>query len=159
MSAFDIFRRRREGAATVNDDEIEGLRELYRGLGPGFPQIGSRLFGDEAGAGGAGGSEWHVKVFGRLARRLHARDLTSSDLFALPGSWEVMRAEVRGLRAGRHTITVSGFLYCRPRGSWEHLRLPLLHIWTLRLGRAMRFENILDGIELSLAEGSASRAA
>ena len=156
MSAFDIFRRRREAAATVNDEEIEGLRELYRGLGPGFPQVGSRLFGDEA---GAGGSVWHVKVFGKLARRLRARDLMSTDLFALPGSWEVMRAEVRGLRAGRDTVTVSGFMYCRPRGSWENLRLPLLHIWTLHLGRALRFENILDGIELSLAEGSASRAA
>ncbi len=155
MFGSRMFRRRQDGVA-VNDEEIEGLRELYRGLGPGFPPAGSRLFDDEA---GTGGSEWHVKVFGRVARCLRAGDLTSTDLFALPGSWEVMRAEIRGLRAGRDTVTVSGFLYCRPRGSWEHLRLPLLHVWTLRLGRALRFENLLDGIELSLAEGAASRAA
>ena len=155
MSVFDIFRRRRGRAETVNDQEIEGLRELYRGLGPGFPEAGSRLFGDE---GDGEGGEWHVKVFGRLARRLRARDLVSTDLFALPGSWEVMRAEVRGLRAARDTVTVSGFLYCRPRGSWENLRLPLLHIWTLGPGRALHFENVLDGIELCLAESAASAA-
>jgi hypothetical protein len=155
MFGSRMFGRRRSEAA-VNDEELEGLRDLYRGLGLGFPAAASRLFDDEA---GTGGSEWHVKVFGRLARRLRARDLTSTDLFALPDTWEVMRAEIRGLRAGRDTVTVSGFLYCRPRGSWEHLRLPLLHIWTLRLGRALRFENVLDGIELSLAEGTVSRAA
>jgi hypothetical protein len=155
MFGSRVFRRRRS-EVTVDDEEVEGLLDLYRGLGPGFPPAASRLFDDEA---GSGGSEWHVKVFGRLARRLRARDLTSTDLFALPHTWEVMRAEVRGLRAGRGTVTVSGFLYCRPRGSWEHLRLPLLHVWTLRLGRALRFENILDGIELSLAEGTVSRAA
>jgi hypothetical protein len=28
------------------------------------------------------------------------------------------------------------------------MRVPLLHVWTMRLGKALRFENLLDGLEL-----------
>ena len=78
---------------------------------------------------------------------------TSSDLFLLPATWEVMRAEVRRLTYKRGVATVSGFMYCRPRGSWENIRVPLLHVWTMCLGKALRFENLLDGLELGRADG------
>ena len=48
---------------------------------------------------------------------------------------------------------MTGFMYCRPRGSWENIRVPLLHVWTLCLGKALRFENLLDGLELGRADG------
>ena len=139
----------------VPAEAVERLREAYRVLGPGFPDAAARLFEPDA---GAEGGEWYVKVFGRLVRRLRVGEMTSSDLFALPSTWEVMRAEVRGLKAGRGFVTVSGFMYCRPRGSWEHMRVPLLHVWTMGVGKLLRFENLLDGIELSPAV-SASRSA
>jgi hypothetical protein len=62
-----------------------------------------------------------------------------------------MRTEVRQLTSKRDVVTVMGFLHCRPRGTWENIRVPLLHLWTMRLGRVVRFENLLDGIELSRA--------
>ena len=64
-----------------------------------------------------------------------------------------MRAEVRRLTYKRGVATVSGFIYCRPRGSWENIRVPLLHVWTMCLGKALRFENLLDGLELGRADG------
>ena len=80
-------------------------------------------------------------------------ELDSSDLFLLPATWEVMRAEVRRLTYKRGIGTVGGFMYCRPRGSWENIRVPLLHVWTMCLGKALRFENLLDGLELGRADG------
>ena len=132
-----------------------GCARLTGSWAPGFPVAAARLFEQDT---DAQGGEWYVKVFGRLVRSLRVDDMTSSDLFALPPTWEVMRAEVRALKAGRGFVTVTGFMYCRPRGSWEHLRVPLLHVWTIGVGRLQRFENLLDGIELSPAV-SASRGA
>ncbi len=131
------------------DEELEQLRNVYSALGPGFPAEALSLFGEDA---GADGQDWCVKVFGRTSRYLRASEIASTDLFALPGTWEVMRAEVRRLTYKRGVATVTGLMYCRPRGSWENVRVPLLHVWTMRLGKALRFENLLDGIELSRAE-------
>ena len=77
----------------------------------------------------------------------------------LPSTWEVMRAEVRSVKARRAVVTVTGFIYCRPRGSWEYLRLPLLHVWTICLDKALRFESLLDGLELRRADGPTRCAA
>ena len=102
---------------------------------------------------GANGGEWCLKVNGHRSRCLSTGELDSSDLFLLPASWEVMRAEVRRLTYKRGVATVSGLMYCRPRGSWENMRVPLLHVWTMCLGKALRFENLLDGLELVRADG------
>ena len=32
--------------------------------------------------------------------------------------------------------------------------MPLLHVWTMCLGKALRFENLLDGLELVAPTGS-----
>jgi hypothetical protein len=135
----------------VADDELEQLRSAYRALGPGFPAEALSLFSED---NVVDGGDWCVKVFGKTSRCLRASELATTDLFALPVTWEVMRAEVRRLTFKRGVATVTGFMYCRPRGSWENMRIPLLHVWTIRLGKALRFENLLDGIELSrVAEG------
>ena len=102
---------------------------------------------------GAEGGDWCVTVDGRRSRCLSTSELDSSDLFLLPATWEVMRGEVRRLAYKRGVATVSGFMYCRPRGSWEKMRVPLLHVWTMCLGKALHFENLLDGIELGRADG------
>jgi hypothetical protein len=70
-----------------------------------------------------------------------------------------MRAEVRSVKAKRDVVTVTGFIYCRPRGSWEHVRLPLLHVWTICLDKALRFESLLDGVDLRRAVGPTRCAA
>ena len=139
---------RRQPKKQVADEELEELRDAYRALGPGFPPEALRLFDSDV---GASGGDWCVRVYGRRSRCLSVRELASTDLFALPSTWEVMRTEVRQLTSKRDVVTVMGFLYCRPRGTWENIRVPLLHLWTMRLGRVVRFENLLDGIELSRA--------
>jgi hypothetical protein len=86
---------------------------------------------------------------GKRPRSVTAGELASDDLFALPVAWEVMRVEPRRLTRQRHGIVaVAGFMYCRPKGSWETMRLPFLHVWTMSAGRALRFQNFLDGIEM-----------
>ena len=137
----------------MTDDELERvLRNTYGALGPGFPREASRLFDQ----GGAEGAEWCVKVYGRRLRCLSASELQSTDLFALPPAWEVMRAEVLRLTCKRGFAAVTGFMYCRPKGSWESMRLPLMHVWTMCLDKAMRFENLLDDFELCRADGRTS---
>jgi hypothetical protein len=131
------------------DHELEQLRNAYSALGPGFSRGALTLFGQD----GAEGGDWCIKVNGRRSRCLGAAELDSTDLFALPPGWEVMRAEVRQLAYKRGRVTVTGFIYCRPRGSWENIRLPLFHVWTMCLGKALRFQSFLDGIELYRADG------
>jgi hypothetical protein len=140
---------RRASNPDTSDEQLDRLRDIYRGLGPGFPAAAAPLF--DRGAGPDGG-DWCVRVNGRMSRCLSAAELASTDLFVLPSTWEIMRAEIRGLAARRDVVTVTGFMYCRPRGSWEHMRVPLLHVWTMRLGKALRFENLLDGLELRPVE-------
>ncbi len=131
------------------DDELDLLRGAYGALGPGFATEALALFGQD----GAEGAEWCLRINGRRSRCLSTSELDSSDLFLLPASWEVMRAEVRRLTYKRSVATVSGLMYCRPRGSWENIRVPLLHVWTMCRGKALRFENLLDGLELGRADG------
>jgi hypothetical protein len=131
------------------DDELEQLRAAYGALGPGLPAEARRLFAPDI---DADGSDWYVKVHGKTSRRLRASELASTDLFALPSSWEVMRTEVRTLTRKAGVVTVTGFMYCRPRGSWENMRVPILHMWTMCLGKAVRFQNLVDGIELCRAD-------
>jgi hypothetical protein len=137
------------------DGELEQLRNAYGALGPGFPPEAGRLFDQD----GADGAEWCVRVFGRRSRCLGASGLDSTDLFALPSTWQVMRTEIQRLTYKRGLATVTGFMYCRPGGSWENVRLPLLHVWTMCLGKALRFQNLLDGIELCRADGRTRCAA
>ncbi len=153
-----MFRRQaREAASAPASETVEALRALYHGLGPGFPTEAVRLF-DQSGPGqsGPGRADWCLRHNGRLLRCLSAGELGSSDLFSLPPSWEVMRVVVNNLMPRRDVVTVTGAVYCRPRGTWEAVRLPLLHIWTMRAGKALRFENYLDGIELSRVGALAS---
>jgi hypothetical protein len=131
------------------DDELDLLRGAYRALGPGFAPEALALFDQD----GAKGGEWCLKINGRRLRCLGTSELDSSDLFALPPTWEVTRIEVRQLAYKRGRVAVTGVMYCRPRGSWENMRLPLLHVWTMCLGKALHFENLLDGIELGRADG------
>jgi hypothetical protein len=140
----------RKNTTVVAEELLEQLRGVYRDLGPGFPTAATHLFSAE---GAADGGDWALSVNGHPPRLLNAHELASTDLFVLPSTWEVMRAEVRSFKAKRDVVTVTGFIYCRPRGSWEHLRLPLLHVWTICLDRALRFESLLDGLELRRADG------
>jgi hypothetical protein len=134
----------------VSDDAAERLRSAYLALGPGFPAEALALF--EHGEGEDGGM-WCRLAPRAKPRFLSANELTSNDLFGLPPAWEVMRVEPRRLTARRGVISVTGSMHCRPRGSWENIRVPVLHAWTMCDGKALRFQNLLDDIELRRADG------
>ena len=134
----------------VGDDDVERLRSVYLALGPGFPAEAFALFEHE---GGDGGGVWCRLAPHAKPRFLTATELASTDLFGLLPSWEVMRVEPRRLTARSGIITVTGSMYCRPRGTWENIRVPVLHAWTMCQGKALRFQNLLDDIELRRADG------
>jgi ketosteroid isomerase-like protein len=151
-----MFKRHaRESTRAAPDENVERLRAMYHALGPGFPAEALLLFDQESESDRAG---WCLRQNGHVLRWLSAGELANDDLFSMPGSWEVMRVVVHSVMPKRDIVTVTGAVYCRPRGSWETMRLPLLHIWTMRAGKALRFENYLDGLELSRVDGLVSRA-
>ena len=139
----------------VGADVLERLRSAYRALGPGFPPEAVALF---AYGGDDGGGAWYRLAPRGQRRRLATAEMTSNDLFSMPPNWEVMRVELRRLNARRGLVTASGFMRCRPRGTWENLRIPFLHTWTMRDGKALTFQNFLDSIELRRADERDRRA-
>jgi hypothetical protein len=148
--------RRSHKRRSVDDAELESLRDVYAGLGLGFPAAALRIFGGEdGGENGGDDGEWclHRRGLTRTLRCLRASELSNRELFALPPAWEIMRVVARDVtaRGTKHgdLVSVGGDLYCRHAGSWDHLRLPFFHLWTMRAGRALRFENLIDDTELT----------
>ncbi len=143
-----IMSRRLRNGGAVDEVDLERLRVLYAALGPGFPAAALAVFTGEATAG----DDWCVSYRGRTQRCLPAGELSNDELFVLPPRWEVMRVVVHALK-GKPTkrgdvVSVSGYFYCRPRGSWTNERIPFLHLWTMCAGQALRFDSFLDEIEL-----------
>ena len=56
-------------------------------------------------------------------------------------------------RRDRVRVVVQRVLRSRPRGSWEVVRVPFMHIWTLRNGVATGVSGYSDGIDLQRCEG------
>ncbi len=149
-----MFERKRQ---PVDEAELDQLRDVYASLGMGFPAQALRLFGAEEKSGPRG---WCLRHLGRTVRCIKSPDLSNTELFALPARWEVIRVVAKGL-AGRHNkrgdqITVYGEMYCRPRGTWEKIAIPFQHVWTLRAGRVLLFENLVDATILRPEDGKAA---
>jgi hypothetical protein len=139
----------------ADEADLEQLRALYASLGPGFPPQAQRVFAGEE----ANDESWCLGHNGWQLRCLPALELSNNELFSLPPGWELMRVDIFSL-TGKLTsrgelLNVSGHLYCRPRGSWETMRLPFLHLWTMCAGRALSFQSFLDGVELRRVGGLA----
>jgi hypothetical protein len=160
---------RRSDHTPVDDVHVQRLWGLYRALGLGFPLEARRLFGVAAGDDDPGPAtpatqdEWCLRRLGRRVRCLKAAELSDHEFFNLPGTWEVIRVIVSSLTA-RPTrrgdlITVQGDMYCRPHGTWENIRIPFQHVWTLDRGRALLFENVLDATDLRPERQRPARAA
>jgi len=139
---------RAEAGIAPGGDGLEGLRSFYDALGLGFPLEGRVLFGDDEGERNA----WRVVQRGHRLGYVAASDVSNDELFALPAGWEITRVAVHTFESrhtsGGDTVTVGGHLYCRPRGRWGNERFPFLHIWTMCAGRALRFEDFLERVEL-----------
>ncbi len=134
---------------TVDEADLEQIRGLYAALGLGFPPEALRVFGD---GDATASDEWCAGYRGSTSRCLKATEFSSRELFTLPPAWDVMRIVVRNVRGERvkrgDVVSVTGHVYCRPRGSWATDRFPFLHVWTMCAGKVLRFESYFDGLEL-----------
>lgn len=121
----------------------------YRAIGLGVGEGMLRLFGQGSGRTTA----WFVVdlVSGERGR---ARAVAAEDLFgSIPGHWEVTRVETAAIRVEDGRVIVTGSILCRPRGvrSFDLVRVPFAHVWTLREGEVVRVLSYLDGVELRRA--------
>ncbi|HMK92376.1 MAG TPA: hypothetical protein VK576_05200 [Thermoleophilia bacterium] len=154
MGVFSFFSRKDRGD-DVGDDDVERLRHAYLALGPGLPAAARELFRRD---GGSEGPWWRRAPRGK-PRLIESTELGSADLFVLPPTWEIMRVVPRQIQTRHGTVTVTGFMQCRPKGSWEKIQVPFMHVWTLCRGRVQRFQNLLEGVELRPSEPALQRAA
>jgi hypothetical protein len=147
-----MFGRRKPESPDERD--MARLQRLYAGLGLGFPAEALQLFegGDSLHGSADDAGRWCLRHLGRRVRCVRTPELSDRELFAIPRAWEVMRVVARSL-TGRRTrrgdkIFVQGEMYCRPSGTWEYIRIPFQHVWTICAGKAVLFQNILDETEL-----------
>jgi len=132
----------------VSSDLVAVLRTGYRAMGLGAPAAVLRMF-EQTAVGDANG--WFVREITSTVRYA-TRPVVADDLFgSLPPHWEVTQVEPESFREEDERVIVTGHFRCRPRGSWEVLRLPFAHIWTAAQGRVVRVLSYFDGIEIARA--------
>jgi hypothetical protein len=128
-------------------DVLELIRRGYAALGLGADADVLAMF-DQL---GEAPSHWMVYRASDVPHKFPARDVAAMELFGgLPAHFELtgVRPESwRVDRKGRH-LTVSGHYRVRPRGTWETLSLPFVHVWWIGSGRVERVLSVIDGVEL-----------
>jgi hypothetical protein len=137
-------------------DVLERIRRGYEAIGPGAPRAVLAMFHQEE----DGGPEWEVQS--PQSRALHeANDVVALDLFGgLPAHWEIIGTDLRmwDFSERRSRLVVGGLFRSRPRGSWETLPLPFIHIWTVSGDQVMSALDYFDGVEVRRrGAGSARR--
>lgn len=127
-------------------DVLERIKRGYRAIGPGASRDVLAMFHQEQ----ADPPEWVVddSVSVRPAREVVAMDLFAG---ALPSHWEVIGVDLRMwdhyMRKSR--LVVAGRFRTRPRGSWEIVPLPFIHIWNLGADDQVRgVFDYLAGVEV-----------
>ncbi len=135
----------------MESDACQELRDGYRAVGLGIGDAMLRLFGQ----GSAGAARWAVVdlASGEVGR---TREVVAEDLFgSVPGHWEVTRVDAACFRRVDDRVAVIGHVCCRPRGvrSFDTVRVPFAHVWTMRGVEAVRVVSYLDGIELRRVAG------
>jgi hypothetical protein len=135
----------------VATDLTELVRNAYRAIGLGVGDAMLRLFGQGEGRSPA----WSVVdvTSGQAGR---SRPVAADDLFgSIPPHWEVTRVEPATVRVEDRHVIVTGHILCRPRGvrSFDLVKVPFAHVWTLEGEEAQRVFSYLDGVELRRAGG------
>lgn len=109
-------------------DVLERIKRGYRAIGPGAPLDLLAMFHQEQ----EDPPEW---VVDDAARVVPARPVVATDLFAgaMPSHWEVIGVDLRhwDFSPSKSRLVVSGRFRTRPRGTWEVIPLPFIHIWSV----------------------------
>jgi hypothetical protein len=141
-----LLRKRRD---EVTEHHVELVRDAYRSpraweMRPVRELLKSGVPGREA--------AWCV-VRGVLAKACVETDDLARELvtMSVPGHWEITGVDVRRLTPSRDRIVAVGAITCRPKGGWESVKLPFLHIWYIRDSKLTRVVSSFDSMELRRA--------
>lgn len=131
-------------------DVLERIGRGYRAIGPGVPRDVLAMFHQEQ----PDPPEW---VVDDSLRVLPAREVVALDLFAgaLPSHWEIIGVDLRhwDYYRGKARLVVTGRFRTRPKGTWEVIKLPFIHIWSVGEGDQVRgVFDYLAGIEVKRRE-------
>jgi hypothetical protein len=131
-------------------DVLERIKRGYRAIGHGAPRDVLAMFHQEQ----DDPPEW---VVDDSLRVVPSRDVVAMDLFAgaLPSHWEVIGVDLRhwDFHARHARLVVCGKFRTRPRGTWEVVPLPFIHIWTVDEDDRVRgVFDYLAGIEVRRRE-------
>ncbi|MGE5228123.1 MAG: hypothetical protein ACM3MJ_00195 [Deltaproteobacteria bacterium] len=127
-------------------DVLERIKRGYHAIGPGASRDVLAMFHQEQ----ADPPEWVIDDSFSIKP---AREVVAMDLFAgaLPSHWEVIGVDLRmwDLYTRRSRLVVAGRFRTRPRGTWEIVPLPFIHIWNLGADDQVRgVFDYLAGIEV-----------
>ncbi|NLE22012.1 MAG: hypothetical protein GX624_04430 [Actinobacteria bacterium] len=125
---------------------MERIKRGYRAIGPGAPRDLLAMFHQEQ----EDPPEW---VVDDAVRVMPARAVVATDLFAgaVPAHWEVIGVDLRQwhFSTARRRLVVAGRFRTRPRGTWEVIPLPFVHIWSVDRDDQVRgVFDYLAGIEV-----------
>ncbi len=131
-------------------DVLERIRRGYRAIGPGAPRDLLAMFHQDQ----DDPPEW---VVDDTVHIVPSREIVATDLFAgmLPVHWEVIGVDLSYWHHYRSKarLVVTGRFRTRPRGTWEVIKLPFIHIWNL--GEDDQVRGVFDylaGIEVKRRE-------
>ena len=95
-------------------------------------------------------AQWTVYSVSTVPHEYRAPDVAALQLFDVPSHYEVLAVnpESWSVDRKRRRLTVSGHYRTRPRGTWETLTLPFVHVWWIGGGRVERVRSLLEGREL-----------
>ena len=139
-------------------DVLERIRRGYRAVGPGAPPDVLAMFHQDEDDAPA----WVVRDSVSSGREYPTREVVAMDLFGgLPEHWEVAGAELRlwDFYERYSRLVVAGRFRARPKGTWDVMPLPFIHIWTVSGDQVQSVVDYLAGIEVRrrLAEPSRRR--
>ncbi len=129
-------------------DALERIRRGYRAVGPGAPRDVLAMFHQEQ----DDPPEWVVCDVGGGGGVYATREVVAMELFAaaLPSHWEITGVDLRiwAFSERRSRLVVGGRFRTRPRGAWEVMPLPFIHIWSVAGDRVEMVFDYLAGIEV-----------
>ena len=128
-------------------DVVELIKRGYAALGLGADNDVLAMFdqlGDQP-------TQWVVFSMSEFPHEYRAPEVAAHRLFGnLPPHFEVLGVNAENWRIDRKRkrLTVSGHYRTRPRGTWDTLTLPFVHVWWIGSGRVERVRSLLDGFEM-----------
>ncbi len=129
-------------------DVFERIKRGYRAVGPGASRDVLAMFHQEQ----PDAPEWVIEDVANGGGVYASREVVAMELFsgAMPSHWEVIGVDVRmwDYYERNSRLVVSGRFRTRPRGTWEVVPLPFIHIWSLGGEQVEGVFDYLAGIEV-----------